>query len=264
MPKGKNAIINFDKVYHSKFDGDYIIIKEVKSNTKGSREVLIKWLNTGNEQIAPLQNALNEALRDKNKRKIDFDKIYESRSFGSFRILSRAESNGKSKHIMVNIQFINTGTIITVRYCDALSGNVRDDYMPYVSGVGCIGKASSYHPAYNLWEGMISRCYNKDSSSYAIYGAKGVTVCDKWKCFEYFLEDLPLIDGYNNWLNNPGMYHLDKDLKQMGKPYNQKIYSLETCCFLYSSDNIRLAYIDKNNRDNVTHIMCKIINPNKL
>lgn len=264
MPKGKNAIINFDKVYHSKFDGDYIIIKEVKSNTKGSREVLIKWLNTGNEQIAPLQNALNEALRDKNKRKIDFDKIYESRSFGPFRILSRAESNGKSKHIMVNIQFINTGTITTVRYCDALSGNVRDDYMPYVSGVGCIGKASSYHPAYNLWEGMISRCYNKDSSSYAIYGAKGVTVCDKWKCFEYFLEDLPLIDGYNNWLNNPGMYHLDKDLKQMGKPYNQKIYSLETCCFLYSSDNIRLAYIDKNNRDNVTHIMCKIINPNKL
>ena len=94
--------------------------------------------------------------------------------------------------------------------------------------------------------------------------AKGVTVCDRWHCFEYFLEDLPLIDGYNNWLNNRRVYHLDKDLKQIGKPYNEKVYSLETCCFLHRSDNCRLASIDKKNRINGTNMMCKITNPNKL
>ena len=264
MPKGTNATIDFDRTYHSKFDGDYVILKEVKSNTKGSREVLIKWIDTGNTQVVPLQNAIHEALRDKTKRQINFDKVYQSRSFGPFKILSRAERNSKSNHIMVNIQFINTGTITTVRYCDVLEGNVRDDYMPHVCGVGCIGKASSYHPAYNIWNDMITRCYNKNDDHYSSYGGKGVTVCDRWKCFEYFLEDLPLIDGYNNWLNNRRVYHLDKDLKQIGKPYNEKVYSLETCCFLHRSDNCRLASIDKKNRINGTNMMCKITNPNKL
>lgn len=264
MPKGTNATIDFDRTYHSKFDGDYVILKEVKSNIKGSREVLIKWIDTGNTQVVPLQNAIHEALRDKTKREIKFDKIYQSRSFGPFKILSRAERNSKSNHIMVNIQFINTGTITTVRYCDVLEGNVRDDYMPHVCGVGYIGKASSYHPAYGIWNGMITRCYDKNNANYRLYGAKGVTVCDRWHCFEYFLEDLPLIDGYNNWLNNPGLYQLDKDLKQIGKPYNEKVYSLETCCFLYRSDNCRLGAIDKKNRINGTNTMCKITNPNKL
>ena len=111
---------------------------------------------------------------------------------------------------------------------------------------------------------MITRCYDKNNANYRLYGAKGVTVCDRWHCFEYFLEDLPLIDGYNNWLNNPGLYQLDKDLKQIGKPYNEKVYSLETCCFLYRSDNCRLGAIDKKNRINGTNMMCKITNPNKL
>ena len=88
---------------------------------------------------------------------------------------------------------------------------------------------------------MIFRCYNTNSQDYINYGAKGITVCEKWLCFEYFLEDLPFIDGYENWVNNPNMYHLYKDYKQEGVPANMKIYSLDTCCFLNRSDNIALS-----------------------
>jgi len=43
---------------------------------------------------------------------------------------------------------------------------------------------------YWLWEGMRKRCNQKSEKSYASYGAKGITVCDEWKSFWKFLEDM--------------------------------------------------------------------------
>jgi hypothetical protein len=46
-------------------------------------------------------------------------------------------------------------------------------------------------PEYHVWEGMIQRCLNSDSTSYNNYGARGVTVCDRWlNSFEAFYEDM--------------------------------------------------------------------------
>ena len=92
---------------------------------------------------------------------------------------------------------------------------------------------------------MISRCYNTKNKDYNNYGAIGVTVCNRWLCFEYFINDLPYIDGYNNWVSNPKSYHLDKDYKQRELSLN-KIYSLETCKFILNHDNILLSDIDDN------------------
>lgn len=251
--------IDYNKIYHSKFDGDYIILKELPKHIN-SRMVLIKWLETGNEQEVTLGAAIKEELRDKKKREINYNKIYHSNNYGDFKILRRLENN-KTNHIMVEVEFIDTGTIIPVRYCDALSGNIKDYYRKTMCGVACIGMASSYHPAYNLWEGIIHRCYDPKCSSYNRYGAKGVTVCEKWLCFEYFLEDLPLIDGYYNWVMCPGLYHIDKDFKQQNIPYDKKIYSLETCCFLQASDNIFLARLENNNRRDS---ICKYVGVRKI
>lgn len=169
----------------------------------------------------------------------DTNKIYNSRSYGKFKIIKDNPSvNG---HKMVSIKFVNTGTIINVRLSDALIGNVRDRYRKTMLGVACIGNASSYEKAYQIWESMIHRCYDKNCSSYERYGAREVTVCNRWLCFEYFLEDIQLIDGYSNQVNSPGIYHLDKDLKQQNIPTEYKIYSLNTCCFINRSDNSVLA-----------------------
>lgn len=44
---------------------------------------------------------------------------------------------------------------------------------------------------YHLWRSMKSRCYVKSSSGFRHYGARGVTVCQRWlESFPAFLEDM--------------------------------------------------------------------------
>jgi hypothetical protein len=45
--------------------------------------------------------------------------------------------------------------------------------------------------AWKLWNSMKRRCYTVGASGYFKYGARGVTVCDKWKnSFEEFYKDM--------------------------------------------------------------------------
>ncbi len=47
------------------------------------------------------------------------------------------------------------------------------------------------HFMYGAWAGMVNRCHNPKNTSYGRYGAKGVTVCDRWrKSFADFLADM--------------------------------------------------------------------------
>lgn len=44
---------------------------------------------------------------------------------------------------------------------------------------------------YSSWSGMISRCKNKNSTSYEKYGGSGIQVCERWlKSFSNFYEDM--------------------------------------------------------------------------
>lgn len=36
-------------------------------------------------------------------------------------------------------------------------------------------------PTYETWRGMIHRCHNPKAGNWSRYGAKGVTVCDRWR-----------------------------------------------------------------------------------
>jgi hypothetical protein len=45
---------------------------------------------------------------------------------------------------------------------------------------------------------MLQRCNDPNSSGYYKYGAKGVTVCERWLIFENFLEDMGIKpEGYS-------------------------------------------------------------------
>lgn len=46
------------------------------------------------------------------------------------------------------------------------------------------------HPMYRVWYGMKNRCYNKNTRGYEYYGARGISVCEKWHSFNGFLEDM--------------------------------------------------------------------------
>lgn len=50
------------------------------------------------------------------------------------------------------------------------------------------GRVSS---EYGTWKAMIQRCHNPRSKPYPNYGARGITVCNRWRySFEAFLEDM--------------------------------------------------------------------------
>ena len=48
----------------------------------------------------------------------------------------------------------------------------------------------SYHPLYNTWRDMKTRCYNENSKNYKNYGARGIKVCDRWLDIKNFIEDM--------------------------------------------------------------------------
>lgn len=45
-------------------------------------------------------------------------------------------------------------------------------------------------PEYQVWRGMISRCENPNRKIYPSYGGRGIFVCERWKDFKLFFEDM--------------------------------------------------------------------------
>jgi hypothetical protein len=53
----------------------------------------------------------------------------------------------------------------------------------------------SYTRQYGIWHALFDRCYRPACPGYKDYGARGITICDRWKeSFENFWEDMK--DGY--------------------------------------------------------------------
>ena len=46
-------------------------------------------------------------------------------------------------------------------------------------------------PTYSTWRSMLQRCYNPKEKAFREYGARGITVCERWRAsFENFLADM--------------------------------------------------------------------------
>ncbi len=106
--------------------------------------------------------------------------------------------------------------------------SIRKSLKPVYHGAGIKGNPDvslKYHDrAYKLWQSMMSRCYTKSLQNSTYY--EKARVATRWRCFEFFLDDLHLVVGFDLWKNDNKM-QLDKDL--LG---DFKIYSLTSCCFL--------------------------------
>lgn len=86
---------------------------------------------------------------------------------------------------------------------------------------------------YNIWNRMLARCYDEKHNRFNAY--KNVTVCERWFCFDYFIEDVKTLEGWDKELFQEKIIQLDKDLKQMNE--KNKIYSKETCIWLDKREN---------------------------
>lgn len=47
-----------------------------------------------------------------------------------------------------------------------------------------------YHSAYKSWSKMMARCNNPNSPDYKDYGARGITVCERWHDVKNFCDDM--------------------------------------------------------------------------
>lgn len=99
---------------------------------------------------------------------------------------------------------------------------------------------------YSCWFQMLRRCYSdKDKKRKRNSCYKKCYVCDRWLILSNFVNDLPKIDGYELWLNNPKKHiSLDKDIKSNNK---NKCYCLEQCIFTTQFTNTSQAMKSRNN-----------------
>lgn len=68
------------------------------------------------------------------------------------------------------------------------------------------------HPLHQTWCSMRFRCQNPSNTDYPNYGARGVTVCDRWnQSFWNFVDDMgPRPDGHTlDRIDNNGPYSLE-------------------------------------------------------
>lgn len=79
--------------------------------------------------------------------------------------------------------------------------SVKGESLKVIKSCGCIKKEQdiinlnitnnhelTHHPAYHIWNNMISRCDNPADHAYADYGGRGITVCDEWHDIRKFCE----------------------------------------------------------------------------
>lgn len=162
-----------------------------------------------------------------NKKCGDLMKI-KSKNYGIAEIIGDG-----SKYGYLRVKFINTGNIDEFRKDAVYKGEIRDKYAVSFLGVGIIGNIKTrgkYKPYYLIWRNILHRCYTNTNKAY-----QNVTVCERWKTFEHFYNDVPLIEGWDPDRFEAGDLDLDKDLKQ--EFCSSKVYSVETCCWLPKSQN---------------------------
>lgn len=76
------------------------------------------------------------------------------------------------------------------KFCSIHCARKGRDYS-FLNSTGVKKHGMAMTPTYHVWQGMKTRCYNKNFHAYPNYGARGITVCDRWlESFENFYEDM--------------------------------------------------------------------------
>lgn len=96
------------------------------------------------------------------------------------------------KHTWLHLQCF-CGKLFSCRKSSIISKNTNSCgcYRKKVSGLKNKTHGMSKTSEYFTWKTMKARCYLKTTESFARYGAKGITVCDRWlNSFENFYADM--------------------------------------------------------------------------
>jgi len=248
---------------------DIIIGKEYMSNNYGPFIVLEKLGRISHDKYYKIQFKWSTCIHKATKRfiltggvgdpwyGININQIQYSNNYGPFKVINFDRNN---KNVLVDIIFLNTNTKLRVRLDCAKNGNIKDPNNNHIVPLDTtllqpnIKEYRIYNFLRTIYNNIKRRCYDTLCDHYNIYGAIGVKVCDRWlKSFDNFYNDAKLLPQYEKFVRFPNIYQLDKDYKQLNIPKEQRIYSPETCMFLYYMDNSNIRMYEYK-RDHINEL----------
>lgn len=115
-------------------------------------------------------------------------KDYKGQRFGRLIVVREAPKRGRQSCWYCQC---DCGMIVVVRSNNLKSGNstscgcFRDEILPHNKTHGM-----TRTPLYAVWRQMIQRCINPKAKGFNRYGARGITVCQRWRNFQNFYEDM--------------------------------------------------------------------------
>ena len=77
-----------------------------------------------------------------------------------------------------NYTKVSTRRIKTTKSCGCFMGMKKHSHL------------MSYTNTYQVWNGMLFRCYNSKCARFNRYGGRGIKVCDRWHSFVNFYADM--------------------------------------------------------------------------
>lgn len=89
---------------------------------------------------------------------------------------------------------------------------------------------------YEIWCGIMQRCTNPNHIAYKNYGGRNITICDRWKDFSLFIEDMG---------ERPTPSH------SVERNENEKGYTPENCRWATREEQARNTRIRKSNTSGV-------------
>lgn len=133
-----------------------------------------------------------------------------NRVFGRLTVLSYA--GRERKKTLWNCDCA-CGNAVVIRSTNLLSGNTQScgclarDALSIRSITHGLSKSDEYH----VWATMWQRCTNPQHDAFSYYGGRGISICDRWRSFESFYEDMcPRPSGLTlDRINNDGDYEPD-------------------------------------------------------
>lgn len=124
----------------------------------------------------------------------------DGQRFGKLTVVERVQSKkGRSRFVCL----CDCGAESVVVGTDLKSGNTTScgcvkKVIGFTSNLIHGGSAGDMAGAYRSWRSMKQRCTNPNSRGWGEYGAKGITVCERWMTYDNFYADMgDRPDGYS-------------------------------------------------------------------